>query len=87
MDTMRHMFDVNYFGLVTVSSVFLPLLRGASSSLPSSSSSSSFPKGRLINIGSVAGKVSFPRYGAYAASKHAVEAITDTLRAELTPAG
>lgn len=77
MDTMRHMFDVNYFGLVTVSSVFLPLLRGASSS----------PKGRLINIGSVAGKVSFPRYGAYAASKHAVEAITDTLRAELTPAG
>lgn len=78
MATMRHMFDVNYFGLVTVSSVFLPLLRGASSSSP---------KGRLINIGSVAGKVSFPRYGAYAASKHAVEAITDTLRAELTPAG
>jgi len=85
MDMMRHMFDVNYFGLVTVSSVFLPLLRGASSS--SSSTSASFPKGRLINIGSVAGKVSFPRYGAYAASKHAVEAITDTLRAELTPAG
>jgi len=79
LDTMRHMFDVNYFGLVTVSSVFLPLLRGASSS--------SSLKGRLINIGSVAGKVSFPRYGAYAASKHAVEAITDTLRAELTPAG
>lgn len=31
--------------------------------------------------------MSFPRYGAYAASKHAVEAVSDALRAELTPAG
>lgn len=41
METMKHMFEVNYFGLVRVSQAFLPLLRAS--------------KGRLINVGSVAG--------------------------------
>ncbi|TFJ85026.1 hypothetical protein NSK_003450 [Nannochloropsis salina CCMP1776] len=83
MAQMRHMFEVNYFGLISVSSAFLPLLRRP----PGSSSPHPNHQGRLINIGSVSGKVSFPRYGAYAASKHAVEAVTDSLRAELDPAG
>jgi NAD(P)-dependent dehydrogenase (short-subunit alcohol dehydrogenase family) len=52
---------------------FLPLLRKS--------------QGRIINIGSVAGHVTFARYGAYSASKHALEAMTDGLRTELGPQG
>jgi len=43
--------------------------------------------GRIVNIGSIVGKVAIPFGGAYAASKHAVEAISDALRAELAPFG
>ncbi len=43
--------------------------------------------GRIVNIGSIVGRVTLPLGGAYCASKHAVEAISDALRVELAPFG
>ena len=70
---LRQQFDVNVFGLVDVTQTFIPLLRKA--------------KGRIINIGSIAGRITTPLMSPYCASKHAVEAITDALRLELHPWG
>ena len=70
---LRQQFDVNVFGLVDVTQSFIPLLRKA--------------KGRIVNIGSIAGRVTTPLVSPYCASKHAVEAITDALRLELAPWG
>jgi len=70
------MFDVNVFGLLTVTQAFLPLL-GARRGCP-------HPPGRVINISSISGGLVFPFVGAYGASKHAVEALTDGLRRELS---
>jgi len=44
-------------------------------------------RGRIINIGSVSGRIPAPMLGAYHASKYALEAITDSLRMELRPFG
>lgn len=71
LDRLRWQFEVNVFGLVAVTQAFIPLLRRA--------------PGRIINIGSIAGRVTSPMVGPYCASKHAVEAITDALRIELAP--
>jgi NAD(P)-dependent dehydrogenase (short-subunit alcohol dehydrogenase family) len=70
---LRHQFEVNVFGLVAVTQAFLPLLR--------------LTRGRIVNIGSIAGRVTSPMVGPYCASKHAVEAISDALRLELAPWG
>jgi NAD(P)-dependent dehydrogenase (short-subunit alcohol dehydrogenase family) len=43
--------------------------------------------GRIVNIGSIAGRLSFPGGGWYHASKHALEALSDVLRWELAPCG
>ena len=56
-----------------VTQAFLPLLRQV--------------QGRIINIGSVVGKITMPFYGALCASKYALEAINDALRLELHPWG
>lgn len=73
MDELRKQFDVNVLGLLAVTQAFLPLLRRA--------------RGRIVNLGSVSGRVSMPFVGPYAASKHALEAISDSLRVELRPWG
>jgi NAD(P)-dependent dehydrogenase (short-subunit alcohol dehydrogenase family) len=73
---LRRMFDVNVFGLLTVTQAFLPLLGARSDRLR--------PAGRVINISSISGGLVFPFVGAYGASKHAVEALTDGLRRELS---
>src|SRR5690606_15134971 len=65
--------DINVLGLVRVTQTFLPLL-GFDNNLP---------KGRIINISSGAGRVTRPFMAPYAASKHAVEAVSDGLRREL----
>lgn len=65
--------DVNVTGLLRVTQASLPFLRKS--------------KGRIINIGSISGKVTTPLVGPYAASKHAVEAISDALRRELKSSG
>ena len=76
MSEVRRMFDVNVFGLLAVTKAFLPLL-GARRDCP-------HPPGRVVNISSISGGLVFPFVGAYGATKHAVEALTDGLRRELS---
>jgi NAD(P)-dependent dehydrogenase (short-subunit alcohol dehydrogenase family) len=66
-------FAVNVIGLLALTRACLPMLRAA--------------QGRIINISSISGLVAMPGVSVYAASKHAVEAITDSLRVELHPFG
>ncbi len=73
-EDLRRQFDVNVFGLIDATQVFLPALRAG--------------RGRIVNIGSVSGRApSLHLIGPYAASKWAVEALSDTLRLELKPWG
>src|SRR5215211_221749 len=64
------MLDTNVVGLLRVTRGFLPLLRAA-------------PRAHIVNLGSTAGFEVYPGGAGYTASKHAVRAITDTLRLEL----
>ena len=75
LDEFREHFEVNLFGLLDVTQQFLPLL-GASEGSP-------YPPGRIINISSTSGRVAYPFMGAYASTKHALEALSDSLRREL----
>ena len=75
MDEFEQHFDVNVFGLMRATQAFLPLL--------GMDEARTGDKGRIVNITSVGGRLSAPFLGAYAATKHAVEAITDALRREL----
>jgi NAD(P)-dependent dehydrogenase (short-subunit alcohol dehydrogenase family) len=68
---LRRQLEVNLVGQVAVTQAFLPHLREA--------------RGRIVNVGSIAGHSALPFLGAYAASKHALEAVTDALRIELQP--
>jgi len=69
-EDMRRQFDTNVFGLMAVTQAFLPAMRERRS-------------GRIINISSLVGKFSPPMQGIYSATKHAVEAISDSFRREL----
>lgn len=71
----RRQFEVNFFGVVAVTQAFLPLL-GARRNAPP-------PPGRIVNISSVSGRIAYPFLSPYAASKHALEAFSDSLRREL----
>jgi len=75
LDELRQQLEINVVGLVMVTQAFVPLL-GVDRSL-------SGEPGRIVNISSVAGKVGGPFLGAYAASKHAVEGLSESLRREL----
>ena len=68
---IKQLMDVNVLGLLAVTKAFLPLLRQS--------------KGRIINISSGHGLLAVPDKSVYAASKFAVQAITDSLRVELCP--
>jgi len=70
---LRRQLEVNVIGQVAVTQAFLPHLRRA--------------HGRVVFVGSIAGKSALPFLGAYAASKHALEALADSLRIELRPFG
>ncbi|WP_436762927.1 SDR family oxidoreductase [Streptosporangium sp. V21-05] len=73
MTQWRWVFEVNLFGHIAITQALLPaLLRG---------------KGRVINISSIGGKAAMPTYGAYAGAKFALEAVSDSLRREVTPLG
>ncbi|WP_420316279.1 SDR family NAD(P)-dependent oxidoreductase [Ekhidna sp.] len=75
VEDYRHQFEVNVFGLIKVTQVFLPLL-GARENHPSA-------PGKIIQISSVSGRMGMPFVSPYVGSKHAVEGITESLRKEL----
>src|SRR6202171_2892322 len=74
-DEFRRQMDVNVIGPVIATQAFGPLL-GAEASLKG-------PKGRIVMISSVAGKNGNPLTAAYAASKHAIEGLSESLRREM----
>ncbi|TPW31994.1 oxidoreductase [Pararhizobium mangrovi] len=71
---VRDQFEANVFGLFAITRAVLPTMRQQRF-------------GRILNVTSVAGLVGFPGSGYYAASKHAVEGWSDSLRAEVAPLG
>ncbi|HEY4910768.1 MAG TPA: SDR family oxidoreductase [Methylomirabilota bacterium] len=70
---LRRQLEINVVGQVAVTQAFLPLIRTA--------------RGRIVNMGSIAGRLATPFSSAYGASKFALEALTDALRLELAPWG
>jgi NAD(P)-dependent dehydrogenase (short-subunit alcohol dehydrogenase family) len=72
-DELRYQLEVNLVGQVAVTQAFLPALRRV--------------KGRVVFMGSIAGRSALPFLSPYAASKHALEAVADSLRLELRPFG
>jgi NAD(P)-dependent dehydrogenase (short-subunit alcohol dehydrogenase family) len=68
-EAVRHAFEVNVFGVGRMIQSVLPIMRAQRS-------------GIIVNISSVVGKVGLPVFGWYAATKHAVEGMTDALRLE-----
>jgi NAD(P)-dependent dehydrogenase (short-subunit alcohol dehydrogenase family) len=69
----RRQFEANFFGHVAVIQALLPALLSS--------------RGRVINISSIGGRVAGPTYGAYSASKFALEAMSDALRREVRHLG
>jgi len=69
IEKLRYQLETNVIGQVRVTQAFLPLVRKA--------------RGRIVNVSSIAGFTAFPFKGAYAASKFALEAVSDSLRREL----
>jgi len=74
LEDFRRQFDVNLFGVLRVTQAVLPHMR-------------QHRRGRILMMSSVAGLLSPPTYGAYSASKHALEGLTDALRLEMYPFG
>jgi NAD(P)-dependent dehydrogenase (short-subunit alcohol dehydrogenase family) len=73
LSQLRKQLEVNVIGQIAVTQAFLPLLRRT--------------RGRIVNMGSIAGRGTIPLLGPYSASKYALEALTDALRMELRPWG
>jgi NADP-dependent 3-hydroxy acid dehydrogenase YdfG len=70
LDDIRVQFDTNVFGLIRMSQLVLPGMREQR-------------WGRIVNVGSMGGKLTFPGGGIYHATKYAVEAISDAMRFEV----
>ena len=70
IDDIRTQFETNVFGLIRMSQLVLPKMRERGA-------------GRVVNVGSMGGKLTFPGGGIYHATKYAVEAISDAMRFEL----
>jgi NAD(P)-dependent dehydrogenase (short-subunit alcohol dehydrogenase family) len=70
MQAVRRQFETNVFGLVRLTQLVAPGMRAQR-------------WGKIVNVGSMGGRLSFPGAGHYHASKHALEAISDALRFEL----
>jgi NAD(P)-dependent dehydrogenase (short-subunit alcohol dehydrogenase family) len=74
LDSLRSQFETNVFGLVRMCQLVLPAMRRQG-------------YGRIVNVSSMGGKLTFPGGGAYHATKHAVEALSDALRFEVAGFG
>jgi len=72
-DELRRQFEVNFFAVVAMTQAALPLLRKS--------------RGRIVHMGSIGGRQAAPLLGPYAATKHAIEAIGEAQRRELSPWG
>ncbi|MFI4989318.1 MAG: SDR family NAD(P)-dependent oxidoreductase [Solirubrobacterales bacterium] len=70
LEAVRRQFETNVFGLVRLTQLALPKMRAQG-------------WGKIVNVGSMGGRLSFPGGGHYHATKHALEAISDALRFEL----
>ena len=73
-EAVQAQFDTNVFGLLRVTRAFGAAMVARR-------------RGRIVNVGSVSGRIPAPMLGAYHASKYALEALTDSLRMELRPFG
>jgi NAD(P)-dependent dehydrogenase (short-subunit alcohol dehydrogenase family) len=73
IDEWRDQFEINVFGQIAVTKAAMPLIRDAT--------------GRIVFIGSISGRVSTPFMGPYSASKHAIEAVVESLQHELASWG
>lgn len=73
-EMLRQQFEVNVFGLQELTNRLIPIFRRQR-------------RGRIVNISSVAGRISVPYSGAYSASKYALEALSDALRNEVRSSG
>jgi NAD(P)-dependent dehydrogenase (short-subunit alcohol dehydrogenase family) len=74
LDDVRRQFETNVFGLVRMCQLVLPGMRRRG-------------HGRIVNVGSMNGRLTFPGMGSYCATKHAIEATSDALRHEVRPFG
>lgn len=74
MEAVRRQFETNVFGLIHLTQLVLPGMRAQRS-------------GRIVNIGSMGGRLTFPGGGLYHATKHSLEAISDALRFEVAGFG
>ena len=74
IDNVRRLFETNVFGAVRLTQLVLPKMRAQH-------------WGRIVNVGSMNGRFTWPGMGHYCATKHALEAISDALRHELRPFG
>ncbi|MBQ8104849.1 MAG: SDR family NAD(P)-dependent oxidoreductase [Afipia sp.] len=74
LDALRRQFETNVFGGLRLTQLVLPAMRRTG-------------HGRIVNVSSVAGRVSSIGGGAYHATKFAIEALTDALRPEVEPFG
>jgi len=74
MGAVRRQFETNVFGLMRMCQLVLPGMRGQR-------------WGRIVNVSSMGGKLTFPGGGVYHATKHAVEALSDALRFEVAGFG
>jgi NAD(P)-dependent dehydrogenase (short-subunit alcohol dehydrogenase family) len=70
---LREQLEVNVIGQLAVTQACLESLRRA--------------RGRIVNVSSIGGRIAFPLYGPYCASKFALEALSDSLRRELRGSG
>jgi NAD(P)-dependent dehydrogenase (short-subunit alcohol dehydrogenase family) len=71
-EEIKAQYETNVFGLMRVTNAVLPVMRARKS-------------GRILHIGSLAGKMTFAGIGLYCSSKYAVEALTEAMRTEVRP--